>query len=168
MSIASVWRKSKFIFSHRRCTDVPETLTEKDALILRAPVRKIGRGQTRRQRQESVRAENSLFNFSVVMRMRFSDLTPNRYEKKSARNDEFNVHSFIVKVWIIEDVNKDGHSTWYGHITRVPGGEQRYLRSLSEIENFIRPYLKAAGIRFRLIDRIRKRLSFRSGEVTKR
>lgn len=92
----------------------------------------------------------------VVMRMRFSDLTPNPYEKKAARNDEFNVHSFIVKVWIIEDVNKDGRSTWYGQITRVPGGEQRYLRSLSEIEKFIRPYLKAAGIRFRLSDRIRK------------
>ena len=135
--------------------------------MLRAPS-ETGRGQTRRQRQASVRAENSLFNFAVVMRMRFSDLTRKPYEKKAARNDEFNVHSFIVKVWIIEDVNKDGHSTWYGHITRVPGGEQRYLRSLNEIENFIRPYLKAAGIRFRLSDRIRKWLSFREDPQRRR
>jgi hypothetical protein len=95
------------------------------------------------------------------MRLRLSGLTPKPNEK-AARNDEFNVHSFIVKVWIEEDADQDGHSTWYGHITRVPGGEQRYLRSLSEIEDFIRPYLKAAGIRFDLSERIRKWLSFRT------
>jgi hypothetical protein len=93
------------------------------------------------------------------MRLRLSSLTPKPNEKV-VRSDEFNVHSFIVKVWIEEGSNNDGRSTWYGHITRVPGGEQRYLRRLSEIENFIRPYLKAAGIRFGLSYRIRKWLSF--------
>jgi hypothetical protein len=79
---------------------------------------------------------------------------------KAARNDELNVHSFIVKVWIEEDGDK-GHATWYGHITCVPGGEHRYLRRLSEIDDFIRPYLQRAGIRFGLSDRIRKWFSFR-------
>ncbi len=92
------------------------------------------------------------------MRLRLRGWTPKPNEK-AARNDEFNVHSFIVKVWIEEE---DRRSTWYGHITKVPGGEQRYLRSLREIEDFIRPYLKAAGIRFGLSDRIRKWLSFRN------
>ena len=78
---------------------------------------------------------------------------------RNARHDEFNVHSFIVKVWIEEDDDREGHSTWYGLITRVPGGEQRYLRSLSEIENFIRPYLKAAGISFALGERLKTWLS---------
>lgn len=91
---------------------------------------------------------------------RSSGLTPKPNEQW-ARNDKFNVHSFIVKIWIEEDANKDGHSTWHGHITHVPGGEQRYLRSLSEIEDFIRPYLKATGIRFGLSDRIRRWFSFR-------
>lgn len=94
------------------------------------------------------------------MRLRLSVLT-RKPNERAARNDEFNVHSFIVKVWIEEAANQDGHSTWYGHITRVPDGEQRYLRSLSEIEDFIHPYLKAAGIRFGLRERIRKWLSFR-------
>jgi hypothetical protein len=95
------------------------------------------------------------------MRLRLSGLTlkPN---EKAARNDEFNVHSFIVKVWIEEGANKDDDATWYGHVTRVPGGEQRYVRSLSEIGDFIRPYLKAAGIRFGLSARIKKWFSFRS------
>ena len=75
---------------------------------------------------------------------------------KAARNDELNVHSFIIKVWIEEDADEEGHSKWYGHITRVPGGERRYLRRLNEIDDFIRPYLKEAGIRFGLLDRIRK------------
>jgi hypothetical protein len=81
---------------------------------------------------------------------------------KAARNDELNVHSFIVKIWIEEDADTDGHSKWHGHITRVPGGEKRYLRRLSEIDDFIRPYLKEAGIRFGLSDRIRKWLCFRN------
>lgn len=95
------------------------------------------------------------------MRLRLNGLTPKPSEKV-ARSDEFNAHSFIVKVMIEEDSNQDGHSTWYGYITRVPGGEKRYLRRLSEIDDFIRPYLKAAGIRFGLIDRIRKWVSFRN------
>lgn len=79
---------------------------------------------------------------------------------KAARNDELNVHSFIVKVWIEEDADEEGPATWYGHITRVPGGEQRYLRRLSDIDDFIRPYLKEAGVRFGLSDRIRKWFRF--------
>ena len=79
---------------------------------------------------------------------------------KAARNDELNVHSFIVKVWIEEDADEEGHATWYGHITRVPDGEQRYLRRLSDIDDFIKPYLKEAGVRFGLSDRIKKWFSF--------
>jgi len=77
--------------------------------------------------------------------------------------DEFDVHSFIVKVWIEGDFTKHGGPTWHGRITHLPGGEQRYLRSLSEIETFVEPYLKAAGIKFGKRERIKRWLSFKSG-----
>lgn len=73
---------------------------------------------------------------------------------------EFNVHSFIVKVWLEEEATKDSDSIWRGHITHVPGGEKRYLKNLDEIALFIQPYLEAMGIRFGLSERIRKSLSF--------
>lgn len=76
--------------------------------------------------------------------------------------DEFDVHSFIVKVWIEGDFTKHGDTTWHGRITHLPGGEQRYLRSLSEIEAFVEPYLKAAGIKFGKRERIKRWLSFKS------
>jgi hypothetical protein len=79
---------------------------------------------------------------------------------RQSQSIEFNAHSFIVKVWIEEEINKHGNPIWHGHITHVPGGEQRYLRNLSEIEAFVEPYLVAMGIRFGLRDRIRKWLGF--------
>ncbi|HSE23062.1 MAG TPA: hypothetical protein VLB68_15460, partial [Pyrinomonadaceae bacterium] len=88
-------------------------------------------------------------------------LIPKRRRKRSAG---FNAHSFIVKVWVEEEVNKYYNPIWHGHITHVPGGEQRYLRSLSEIEVFIEPYLSAMGIRFGLCERIRRWLSFRNNK----
>jgi hypothetical protein len=98
------------------------------------------------------------------MRLKPSGLTPKPPEKWGQNaSAEFNVHSFIVKVWLEEDANKDGGSKWHGLITHVPGGEQRYLRSLSEIEAFVEPYLKAMGIRFGLRERIKRWLSFRNG-----
>lgn len=94
-----------------------------------------------------------------------SGLTPKRSKEWHGNwSAEFNAHSFIVKVWIEEEANKDGNPIWRGHITHVPDGEQRYLRSLSEIESFIEPYLSAMGIRFGLRERIRKCLNFRNNK----
>ena len=73
---------------------------------------------------------------------------------------EFNVHSFIVKVWLEEEATKDSDSVWHGQITHVPSGEKRYLNNLGQISLFIQPYLEAMGIRFGLSERIRKCLSF--------
>ena len=65
---------------------------------------------------------------------------------------EFNVHSFIVKVWLEEEATKNNDTIWHGHITHVPSGEKRYLKNLDEIALFIQPYLEAMGIRFDLSD----------------
>ncbi|HEU4509649.1 MAG TPA: hypothetical protein VFR78_15495 [Pyrinomonadaceae bacterium] len=85
-------------------------------------------------------------------------------EWRRDRSAEFYAHSFIVKVWIEEENNKQGNPIWHGHITHVPGGEQRYLRSLSQIQSFVKPYLKSMGIKFGLRERIRRWLSFRNSK----
>jgi hypothetical protein len=90
----------------------------------------------------------------VVIRPKPDGLKPKpvkgRIQDASA---EFNVHSFIVKVWLEEEATKNSDSSWHGHITHVPSGEKRYLKDLDQIALFIRPYLEAMGIRFDLSER---------------
>ncbi len=59
---------------------------------------------------------------------------------------ETHTHSFIVKIWLEETVAEDGRATWRGHITHVPGGERRYLKKLSDVSEFIVPYLNRMGV----------------------
>ncbi|HKU75353.1 MAG TPA: hypothetical protein VJR02_15690 [Pyrinomonadaceae bacterium] len=54
---------------------------------------------------------------------------------------ESTLHSFIVKIWIDEQDGKSGRRVWRGYVTHVPSGAQRYLKCLSDIEDFIKEYL---------------------------
>ena len=59
---------------------------------------------------------------------------------------ESQLHSFIIKLWL-EDVAEDGNQPmWGGQIKHVPGGEQRHVRNLEEITDFIKPYLESMGV----------------------
>ncbi len=71
---------------------------------------------------------------------------------------EFNTHSFIVKIWLEEPADDNRKGRWRGHITHVPGGERRYLKSLSEIVAFIVPYLVSMGVRLDSYSRLRSRI----------
>ena len=62
---------------------------------------------------------------------------------------EANTHSFIVKIWLEETIAETGQATWRGHITHVPDGERRYVKSLEELPAFIRPYLQQMGVKSR-------------------
>ena len=53
--------------------------------------------------------------------------------------------SFIVKVWCENDSEEGGKIIWRGHITHVPSGTRKYIRSLEEISNFIVPFLDKMG-----------------------
>lgn len=76
---------------------------------------------------------------------------------------ELNTHSFIVKVWL-EEPGEDPHQgRWRGHITHVPGGERRYLKSLREILAFIVPYLSSMGVRLDVYWSLRSWLRQRYG-----
>jgi len=68
---------------------------------------------------------------------------------------ESKTHSFIIKIWL-EDDDRD---KWRGHITHVPSGVRRYLEDVSEITNFIMPYLEQMGVEFGLLWRVRRWLS---------
>jgi hypothetical protein len=68
---------------------------------------------------------------------------------------EFNTHSFIVKIWLEEPAQNSRKGKWRGHITHVPSGERRYLKSLGEITAFIVPYLISMGVRLEGIWRLR-------------
>jgi hypothetical protein len=76
---------------------------------------------------------------------------------------ESKAQSFIVKIWLEEPSGAVGNTVWRGHITHVPDGERRYLRKLSDIKDFIQPYLGDANVqrgrRFRLGAWLRRRHS---------
>jgi hypothetical protein len=61
-------------------------------------------------------------------------------------------HSFIVKLWLEETAEEAGQDVWRGHITHVPSGERRYLKSLRAIEAFIAPHLNRMGLKLDLLD----------------
>src|SRR6185437_10611936 len=90
---------------------------------------KIGRGHDR--------AASSV-NDSRCMRPKPSGLKLKPPEESGQdASAEFNVHSFIVKVWLEEEATKSSDTIWHGHITHVPSGERRYLKNLDEIALFI-------------------------------
>ncbi len=68
---------------------------------------------------------------------------------------ELNTNSFIVKIWLEEPAENHQMGKWRGHITHVPSGERRYLKSLGEIVAFIVPYLVSMGVRLEVYWRLR-------------
>lgn len=59
---------------------------------------------------------------------------------------EIQTQSFIVRLWLEEDATAERAAVWRGHITHVPSGARRYVKSLQEISAFIAPYLKLMGV----------------------
>ena len=57
----------------------------------------------------------------------------------------FEVHSFIVKLWLEKVGDEKGTTVWHGHITHVPSGERRYLKDISDILSFVKHYIGETG-----------------------
>ena len=55
--------------------------------------------------------------------------------------------SFIIKIWLEDTLDEADEATWRGHITHVPSGERRYLKSLADIGYFVARYLAAMGVK---------------------
>jgi hypothetical protein len=66
----------------------------------------------------------------------------------STKEREFERHSFIVKIWLEEEVETGpGQMKWRGHITHVVSQERRYVERLQDITSFIGGFLAAMGAR---------------------
>lgn len=59
---------------------------------------------------------------------------------------ESKVQSFIIKLRLEDAGDETGTVVWHGYITHVPGGERRYLKSLSDITDFVEATLKEIGV----------------------
>jgi len=57
------------------------------------------------------------------------------------------VHSFIVKLWLDDEGGEANQITWRGYITHVPTGARRYLKTLSDITDFIKQYIDGSDVR---------------------
>jgi hypothetical protein len=73
--------------------------------------------------------------------------------------NEYQSHSFIVKVWLEERAEQRQRPSWRGRITHVPDGERRYMQDLQEIGRFIAPYLAKMGVRPGLLERFLRWIS---------
>jgi hypothetical protein len=78
--------------------------------------------------------------------------------------EEPDAQSFIVKVWVEDSTETGGQGVLRGHITHVSSHERRYLKNLSEIQDFISPYLEEMGVKLGMrwrVKRLLKRLTGR-------
>lgn len=79
---------------------------------------------------------------------------------------ESTVHSFIVKLWL-EDGGETKQPTWHGYVTHVPSGARRYLKTLSDITDFIGQYVDGADVHLGLKSRVRGWLRWLSFNPTR-
>ena len=59
---------------------------------------------------------------------------------------EIKTQAFVIRIWLEDSLR------WRGHITHVPSGERRYIEDLSEIDDFIWPYLEKMGVQHKTIE----------------
>lgn len=64
------------------------------------------------------------------------------------------MHSFIVKLWL-EDAGEANQVIWHGYITHVPSGARRYLKTLSDITDFIEQYIDGPSVDLGFKSRVR-------------
>lgn len=57
--------------------------------------------------------------------------------------------SFVIKISFEENQFELPNVTWHGHITHIPSGQRRYVKSLEDIAGFIRIYLERVGVKFK-------------------
>jgi hypothetical protein len=73
---------------------------------------------------------------------------------------EIKTQAFVIRIWLEDSLR------WRGHITHVPSGERRYIEDMSEIDDFIWPYLEKMGVQHKTLEQLysllRRKFSRRS------
>ena len=64
---------------------------------------------------------------------------------RESGEEELNIHSFVVRVWLEEKQTNPRLVIWRGQITYVNNGDRHYFDDINEIPAFIAPHLKEAG-----------------------
>ena len=62
-------------------------------------------------------------------------------------NGIFDIHSFVIRIWLDEAETQTRLPAWHGQITYVRDGEQQYIKELNEISGFINAHLHLDGKR---------------------
>lgn len=64
-------------------------------------------------------------------------------------------HSFLIRLWVVEQAGGNGHVTWRGQIIHIPSGRRQTLQDLTEIVPFLAPYLAEMGVEVGLSARVK-------------
>jgi hypothetical protein len=74
-------------------------------------------------------------------------------------------HAFIVRLRLEETNERVDRRTWRGQVQHVPSGDQRSVRGLADLGEFIAAHVEPSGIRLGRSWRIRRWLLRRRGDV---
>ncbi|MGE5374557.1 MAG: hypothetical protein ACM3XO_05820 [Bacteroidota bacterium] len=58
-------------------------------------------------------------------------------------NQDFNIFSFIIRVWKEDPSSEEEKDIWRGHIAPIPDGNRHYFTDFDEIPAFMRDYCKS-------------------------
>ena len=61
---------------------------------------------------------------------------------RDSHEDDIELHSFIVRIWLEETQSNPQLKIWRGHITYVNHGDRHYFNDINEIPGFIAPHLR--------------------------
>jgi hypothetical protein len=63
----------------------------------------------------------------------------------SSKNYEATTHPFLLRIWLEEIVEDTGSVLWRGCITHVPSRKTYYFQELSQLIEFLEPYILVLG-----------------------
>lgn len=75
---------------------------------------------------------------------------------------ELYTHSFIIRMWREQIGAQPDQDIWRGHITHIPSGTRRYLRSLDDMVLFIIDYIEPMNVKIALRWRLWRWLRYRT------
>lgn len=70
------------------------------------------------------------------------DLSENPIEDPNEIDNEVNLFSFIVRVWMEDSDSEQHQAVWRGHITPVREGDRHYFTDINEIPALMATHLK--------------------------
>ena len=55
-------------------------------------------------------------------------------------------HAFVLKLWLIDQQERQGKRAWRGHLVHVATGERIYFDNMSQLNNRLLQYLDQIGV----------------------